>query len=53
MTKELNQAQVERFPDTLPGMLNSVALALMTSIGQRTRLCDATAIFTACRSCSA
>jgi hypothetical protein len=42
MTKELNQAQVERFPDNMLGMLNSVALALMTRIGQRTGLFDTT-----------
>ena len=40
MTKELNQAQVERCVDNMLGMLNNGALAQMTSIGQRTELCD-------------
>jgi hypothetical protein len=33
MMKELSQAQVETFPHNMLDMLNSVALALMTSMG--------------------
>jgi hypothetical protein len=40
MTKALKQAQVERCVDNMLGMLNNAALAQMTSIGQRTKLCD-------------
>jgi hypothetical protein len=40
MTKALNQSQVERCVDNMLGMLNSAALAQMTSIGQRVELRD-------------
>jgi 2-polyprenyl-3-methyl-5-hydroxy-6-metoxy-1,4-benzoquinol methylase len=38
--KEINQAQAEAFAEKMLGMLNSGALALMTSIGHRTGLFD-------------
>jgi 2-polyprenyl-3-methyl-5-hydroxy-6-metoxy-1,4-benzoquinol methylase len=38
--KELNQAQAEAFAEKMLGILNSGALALMTSIGHRTGLFD-------------
>jgi 2-polyprenyl-3-methyl-5-hydroxy-6-metoxy-1,4-benzoquinol methylase len=40
MPKEVNQAQAEAFAGKMLGMLNSGALALMTSIGHRTGLFD-------------
>jgi 2-polyprenyl-3-methyl-5-hydroxy-6-metoxy-1,4-benzoquinol methylase len=40
MPKEINQAQAEAFAEKMLGMLNSGALALMTSIGHRTGLFD-------------
>ncbi len=43
MAEQLDQARAEAFADKMLGMLNSGALALMTSVGHRTGLFDAMA----------